>query len=371
MKVLHMTTHLNMGGITIYILRLAKYLKLLGIETCVFSSGGELETQFEKQGAHLFNRPVKTKSELHPKLYLQIPFILKLIRDEKISILHAHTRTMQVLALCIKKITGIPVVTTCHGFYKRRLGRRLYPAWGDHAIAISHLVKEHLVKDFEVKEDLVTTIHNGIDIDELDRSYAKHDRTRIRELYGIAPDAPVIVMIARLVEDKGHEYLIRAISELKKEFPEIKALIVGDGKHRNVLKALSSELGVDENIIFTGNILDITQPLIAADIFAFPAVWREGFGLSIMEAMCCRKPVIATKIWALSLLIQDGVTGLLIEPRQIKPLVEAVRSLIASPELCHQLGCNGRQMVLDFFSMENMSKEMARLYKNVTLHKHS
>ena len=192
MKVLHLTTHLNVGGITTYILKLIKPLKTLGIETAVLSSGGECTPQFRERGAKIFELPIRTKNELHPKLYLNLPKIKKIIAEEKIDILHAHTRITQVMAYWLSKFFGIPVVTTCHGFYKTRLGRRILPAWGDLAIAISPSVGDSLFKDFFLALSKIRIVNNGVDIQEIDAAFATQNQFEAKVSYGFQAADPVV-----------------------------------------------------------------------------------------------------------------------------------------------------------------------------------
>lgn len=362
MNVLHLTTHLNIGGITTYILKLVKPLRARDIKTHVLSSGGECSPQFLEVGAHLHTLPIKTKSELDPKLYVALPKLVRLIRENKIDVLHAHTRVTQVLAFWASKLTGVPVVTTCHGFYKRRLGRRILPAWGDCAIAISQGVADHLHNDFKLPLEKVVLINNGVDLNALDEAYGRQDPARAREAYGFTLDEPVIGSISRLVSDKGHEYLIRAIALLKEEFPKIKLLIVGEGKHKASLQELAASLKLQDNVVFTGNVMDVTQTIAAMDIFALPAIWREGFGLSIAEAMACRKPVIVSNIWALNTLIRNGETGILIEPKNSEILAEALADLIHEPARRKRIGEAARAMVEEHFSILRMAGEIAETY---------
>ena len=187
MKVLHLTTHLNVGGITTYILRLVRPLKKLGIETFVLSSGGECTPQFEERGARVFRLPIRTKSELHPCLYLNLPALKKIVLENKIDLLHAHTRVTQVMAFWLQQSMGIDFVTTCHGYYKRRLGRRLLPAWGKRAIAISQGVADHLAQDFKLSPDKIKTVLNGVDVEEMDACYARHSSRAAKIFYGFQP----------------------------------------------------------------------------------------------------------------------------------------------------------------------------------------
>lgn len=365
MRVLHLSTHLNTGGITTYILKLIGPLKKTGVETFVLSSGGSCSDFFREAGAVTFELPIKTKSELNPRLWSALPRLLRIIRENKIEILHAHTRVTQVLAAWAGWIAKVPVVTTCHGFYKRRLGRRLFPAWGKRTIAISQGVAKHLIRDFQVPEKKVRTVNNGVNLEEIDQCYARHHSEKVKAFYGFGENDPVIGIVARMVEDKGHEYLIRAIHNLQKQFPCIRALLVGDGRHRPILEKLVKELKLQKRVVFTGNVSDVTQPLAAMDIFSLPATWREGFGLSIVEAMACRKPAIVSNIWSLNALIQDNETGILIEPKQIFPLVEAITRLLKNPVESKAMGIRAREMVEKSFSIDRMAREIQQVYTEV------
>jgi glycosyltransferase involved in cell wall biosynthesis len=367
MKVLHLTTHLNMGGITNYILSLTKPFLELGCETYVAAGGGDLSQNLRDEGAVVFDVGIRTKSELHPRIYLAIPKVIRIIRENKIDILHAHTRVAQVLAFWVQRLTGIPVVTTCHGFYKRRLGRRLLPAWGDRAIAISAPVGNHLSDDFKLQPKQIRLVNNGVNLIEIDAICREENSVEAKKSFGFSPSAMVVGVVARMVADKGHEYLIRALAVLKRRFPEIRLLIVGDGNHRLYCEKLTEELHLGDRIVFTGNLSrrEVVRALMAMDIFALPATWREGFGLSIVEAMACSKPVIVTNIWSLNSLVQNNVTGILIEPKQIPPLVESISTLIQEPQTRQRIGRAGREMTEKFFSIPRMATEIIQVYKEL------
>lgn len=367
MKVLHLTTHLNVGGITSYILRLIGPLQKHGIETHVLSSGGELVPAFQELGAMVHELPIRTKNELHPKLYWAIPKILSIVRENGIDLLHAHTRVAQVMSLWIQKITGIGVVTTCHGFYKQRLGRRLIPAWGDRVIAISQPVEQYLIENFKIPRERRCVIYNAVDIDLLLEAYHRQNPADLRRQFGFGLNDPVLGVIARLVKDKGQDYLIRAVDRLRKSFSSIRLLIVGEGREKENLRQLVQYLGLQNQVVFTNNLLDVTQALAVMDIFVFPPTWREGFGLSIVEAMACSKPVVVTNIWALNSIIQDGVNGILVEPKQVDALTYGISLLLNNPQLSQSIGSEGKQMVENRFSIRRMAKEIAEVYKELSI----
>ena len=326
-RVLHLTTHLNIGGITSYIKLLTKEMQKRDYEFYVGSSGGTQEVVLRAQGVHCVHLNIRTKNEVSPKVFLSIWPLIKFIEREKIDLIHAHTRVTQMLSWWVKRFTGIPYVSTCHGFYKRRLGRRLIPGWGDHVIAISNPVEDSLIKDFRVLPHQTTTIFNAIDIPDLVGRYREKDPSAIRLELGLPHDSKVLGIVARIVADKGHEYFLKSAQKLiKYSFPDIKILVVGEGPHMKAMKKLAVKLKIRDSVQFLGNLQDVTRALAVIDIFVLPAIWREGFGLSIIEAMALCKPVIVTNIWSLNELVQNKRTGLLVEPRSVDGLAEAMRS---------------------------------------------
>ena len=365
-RILHLTTHLNIGGITSYIKLLTKEMSKMPYELFVGSSGGSQEQALKDQGVHCLTLNIKTKSELSPKLYLAIPRLLRFIREEKIDLIHSHTRVTQVLSWFLQRFSGIPYVTTCHGFYKPRLGRKLLTAWGDHVIAISKPVEESLLQVFHVKPGMVSTIFNAIDTTDLIERYQQKDPDQIRKELNLNPSHRVLGIVARVVQDKGHEYFLRAAGKLiQNSHPNIKILIVGEGPYLKSTKDLVNRLRMNESVRFLGNVNDITYPLSVIDIFVLPAVWREGFGLSIIEAMAVQKPVIVTNIWALNELVHNRVNGLLVEPKNVDELAGAMHELLEDRKLYERVSRNGAEMVKREFSIPQMAARVDKLYQQV------
>jgi len=365
MKILHLTTHLNVGGITQYILSVGTSLRKRGHEIRVASSGGEMVTEFEQKGIPHQTFNIRTKSELSPKIYQALPVLIRWITKEKIELIHAHTRVTQVLAAWASWLAKVPFITTSHGFYKRRLGRRILPAWGERVVAISEPVGHHLRDAFRVSPDKIRIVYNGIDLPDFVRRFSNHAPKLVRSRYHIPEHAYVVGTTARLVPDKGHEYLIRAVNSLGEEFRDLHLIIVGDGRYRSFLETLVKNLGMRQHVTFTGNLKDVSEPLAAIDIFVLPALWREGFGLSIAEAMACRKPVIVTNIWALNTLIHNRVNGILVEPRNVADLAGAIRLLIQDPRIRDSIAQAGQRTAESRFSLERMVEELEDVYEEV------
>ncbi|MDD5084867.1 MAG: glycosyltransferase family 4 protein [Candidatus Omnitrophica bacterium] len=365
MKILHLTTHLNTGGITTYIETLGRFLNAEGHTVAVLSSGGEMVPHYEACGIPCYIMDIKTKSELSPKLYRAIPKVVKLVKAERFDLIHAHTRVTQVLANWVKLFTGVPCVSTCHGFYKRRLGRRIFPAWGDYVIAISGAVGENLKHYFKVNENKIRVVHNAVDMNRIISEYAVANPADVRKSLKLPPETFVIGSVARLVRDKGHEYLVKAVPEILKEFPNIRVLIIGDGPYRRQLEKLTKCLNLEHYVLFLGNRRDVIRLLSVVDIFILPAVWREGFGLSMIEAMTAKKPIVVTNICALNTIITPGVNGLMVPPKDSKSIAGAICDLLRDTELREKISDGGHQFVRDNFSLPTLQKGILSVYREV------
>ena len=364
MNVLHLTTHVDIGGITSYISTLARAMGKSNHRISVVSSGGNAWSRLARSGVQCYDFPIRTKNEFNPKLLWSFPQIVSLAKEERYDILHAHTRVTQVMAYFVSKLTGIPSVSTAHGFYKPSLGRRLFPAWGERVVAISPLVAGALQNEHHIQPEKIRIIHNAIDIEVFTRRLGQQDRDWLRQRYGIPKEAFVVGSVSRLVRDKGHEYLIEAMRRLAGERPNLFLLIVGDGRERAALTKLSSE-ALGDRVKMIAGVQDTTAVLKMMDVFAHPATWREGFGLSIAEAMIAKIPVIATDIPAINTLLKDGENGRVVAPKDAAALASAINDLAADPIRARQLGQKGHDMATSICQPERMAREMEGFYQEV------
>jgi glycosyltransferase involved in cell wall biosynthesis len=164
-----------------------------------------------------------------------------------------------------------------------------------------------------------------------------------------------------MVWQKGFEYLIQAIPDIVRDVPEAKFLFVGDGLLRERLEALSEELRVRDNLIFTGFRSDIKEILSAIDILVIPSL-LEGFPMITLEAMAMAKPIIATNIDGITEQITDGVNGILVPPKDPSALARAVIRVLNDKELARTMGLSAREKVEQEFSVEKMVAESEEVY---------
>jgi len=359
MNILFLANHLNIGGISSYILTLDRGLKKRGHNCIVASGGGELLPCLNNEGISHILVPTKTKAEISLNVLISFFKLLPEIKKKNIEIIHANTRVTQVLSCLLSRYSGRPFISTCHGFFKKRLTRRVFPCWGRKVIAISEQVKQHLIDDFHVQVDDIKVIHNGIDTDKF-TAYSLQLTAELKQKIGLN-DGPVIGIVARLSEVKGHIYLIQSMKTVLERFPDAQLVIVGEGKIKDELARLSRELGIDKNIFFIHNVMDTKGILSIIDVFVLPSL-KEGLGLSLMEAMSMGKAVIGSDIGGIKTLIQHGLNGLLVKPADVRQLAEAITELIGDSQKRKILGDNARAIIANNFSQGKMVSETERLY---------
>jgi glycosyltransferase involved in cell wall biosynthesis len=354
MNILYLATHLNTGGITSYLLSLGVAMRERGHRVFLAAAGGEMENDLRQSGVDFIPIPIKTKSELSPNVVLS--FFQLRARAREMDIVHANTRVTQVLAALL----GRPYVVTCHGFFRRRFSRLIYPCWGRRVIAISAQVKEHLLRDFGVPEKKIALIPHGIDVGRF-LLQAPSSKLQAKAVFSLG-SGPVIGIIARLSEVKGHIHLLRAFPRLSKEFPAAQLFIVGEGREKERLEQEARGLGVPGQIVFLPRTGDTSKALAAMDIFVMPSL-QEGLGLALMEAMAAGLPVVASNIGGIKTLIENENNGVLVEPGRPEELAEAIAALLREPARAAEMGQRARQFIAENFSRAKMARQTEEVYR--------
>ena len=362
MKVLQVTTHINIGGIANYILSLSGSLKSKGVDAVVASSGGNLEEEFRSRGIPHKLLDIKTKFEFGPKAILSAFRLAKVVKEERIDIIHAHTRVSQVSASLASRLAGVPYVTTCHGYFKLR-SRKIFDTWGDKVIAISDAVAGHLKNDLGVADGRIRLIYSGVDIVRFAHTYSETDKYEIRNISGLN-NSPVIGSIGRLSKVKGQKYLIQAMAEIISGGREAQCLIVGDGEDKSELEKLAVDLNIRDHVHFLSSTIDTPKLLSVIDIFVFPSV-KEGLGIALLEAMAAGKACVASGIGGISDIIKDSSCGILAPVGDVGAIARSVEKLLDNKALQQEMGRNARNLVNEKFSLDVMGDKVIQLYKEV------
>ncbi len=321
-----------------------------------------MEGMFADIGVKHFKINIRTKSELDPKIYLALFPIAKIVRENNINVIHSQTRITQVMGEFLSRSLNVPHVSTCHGFFKVRLSRRIFPCWGRRVIAISQPVEKHLLEDFRIERSKVALIENGIEMDQ----YKPGDvnlRKQARKSFGFT-DEPIIGMIARLSEVKGQDVLIRAMPDILKHFSNAQLMIVGEGKTEALLKKLVADLSLSRSVHFCPIVNKTAEILPAFDVFVMPSR-QEGLGLSVMEAQAAGLPVVASNVGGIPMLIKDLETGILTEPENSQALAEKVVFVLSHPDKAKALGEAARHFVEKNFHSSIMTEKTIQVYKKV------
>lgn len=362
MKVLQVTTHMNIGGIGNYILSLSGALKKKSVEVAVASSGGNLEKELAKHSIGHHRLDMNTKFEVAPKVIKSGFALARIIREEKADIIHAHTRVSQVASFIASRVTGRPYITTCHGFFKRRL-RSIFDTWGAMVIAISDAVQVHLEEDLKVAEGRIELIYNGVDTDRFSCGYSPDEIAEIKKRLGLNA-GPVIGTIGRLSSVKGQKYLLKAMKDILSVRRDVQAVIVGDGEEKESLKKLADSLGIGGAVHFLRSDIDTRKFLCVMDIFIFPSV-KEGLGLALLEAMASSRACVASRIGGIENVVRDGFNGILVPVGDSHAIAEAALFLLDNENLRKSMGGLARDLVRERFSLDSMADRVIGLYQEI------
>lgn len=233
-----------------------------------------------------------------------------------------------------------------------KLNRILTPITdGFIAVATDH--GKFLVEHEKFPSEKVFVIPNGVDTDRFQR--CPKSRAKWRNDLGISQDAPVVGIVAALRPEKNHPLFLNIAAQVKKSHPEVRFLIAGDGPTRNELEQHARQLGLDEEVRFLGSVEDVPGFLSTLDVFALTSD-NEASPVSILEAMSCSLPVVATDVGSVSQSVLEGRTGYRVPTRNIGAAMKAWLKLINSPKKARRLGENGRDHVLEYGSLQSMTE---------------
>src|SRR5690606_14767148 len=208
------------------------------------------------------------------------------------------------------------------------LAERLLMHGTDAVVASAESVRSFYVKQVHADPARVRVIYNAVDWSALDTTLPPG---QLRAQLGIAPDALVVSIIARLTEQKAHRVLFDALAAAP-ALATAHLLVVGDGELRGSLEAHVRARGLSERVHFLGARRDLGDLLAASDVFAMPSFW-EGLPLSLVLAMGAGLPVVATRVAGMPEVVEHGKTGLLVAPGSVDELAGALSALAEDPSL--------------------------------------
>ena len=291
-------------------------------------------------------------------------------RQGRYDLVHTHSSKAGVLGRVAARLVRVPqVVHTVHGWSfndrQRTIIRRSYAAVERWCAGFTNALVTVTPRDIEVglahgigEPSLYTTIRSGIDVGHF-RAPVR-SRENVRAEFGWTAQHRVAVSVMRLVPQKAPLDLIDAAARLLRELADARVLIVGDGPLRETVEERCRAIGIDDRIAFTGLRSDVPDLLAASDVLALASLW-EGLPRVIPQAMAAGLAVVATAVAGNAEAVVDGVTGLLVPPRDSPALGAALTALLSDGDRARAMGAAGRARVGEF-SVDRMVDDVEALY---------
>lgn len=231
--------------------------------------------------------------------------------------------------------------------------RLLYKLPFKKIITVSNVIKEILNKQYSIPSNKIYVVHNGVDLDLID------------SVEGAGADVNSVIFVGRLIPHKHVDDLIKAVSFIVKDIPDLKLKIIGDGITKDNLKRLVKELKLENNVKFFGKLneyKDVINEVKKSELLVLPST-REGFGMVLVEANACYKPVIAYKSGGVIEVIDDNLNGFLVEERDIHKLSEKIKYVLKNKDIAEKMGKYGRKKVEKMFVWDKIVEEIEKVYK--------
>ncbi|PRY85680.1 glycosyltransferase family 4 protein [Mongoliibacter ruber] len=356
------------GGVEQRRLSLARFLDNEKYEVkiiCTYKKG-PLPSEFEKAGVEV----IAVGGMKHPFHWAIHKKVLGIIKQFKPHIIHGAVfegNAMASIGGFIGKVPIVLVEETSHPIYRSKkailLQRFLFTA-ADRIIGISQSVTEFLKEVVKIPSKKIKLINNGVGIPEIDLDF---DKQSFRSSIGIGTNDFVVGFVGRLFDDvKLVTILVKAIAELKDE--KVKLVIVGDGKDFDLIQKTIIELKLTKQVFMVGY-QQIPSPYYQImDVFAIPSA-HEGFGLSAVEAMMHRLPVIASNVGGLKNIVVEGTTGYLVPSNSVEALTEKIQSLIQFAERRIKMGNDGYERAMEFYTSKKYCEAVENLYLDLLIEK--
>ena len=372
MKILMATMSMGIGGAETHILELSKELKKRGHEVFVVSNGGKYNEELEAFGIHTVWAPLQNKNPLN--VFKSRKILKELIENERIDLVHSHTRISSYILGRLHKSIDFPYVTSAHWTFKVSPLLKIITNWGEGTIAVSNDIKEYLIKNYKVPEDNIMVTVNGIDTEKFSKGIDYKD---IFEEFSLSKDSNRIVYISRLDESRAlvAKQLVEIAEDLNSAISNLEIVIVGGGDSFDIIKERATEINqkLGKNlIVLTGARTDINKFTAMGKIFI-------GVSRAALEAMSAETPVIvAGNEGYLGIFDQsklnDGIEtnfccrGLVMSSEEL--LKQDILKLMSfDTSKLAKMGTYNRDTIKKYYSVSKMADDCEKMYEKV-LKKH-
>ena len=383
LKVLHIITHLALGGATKNVLALCRLSDPARVRPAVLcgetsSDEAALDGTEDSAGIEVHTMP-SLRRPIQPLADgLAYRDLVAWLRREPRDVVHTHGSKAGILGRLAAAEAGVPVVVhTVHGWghheRQQRLMRGVYVALekraarvSDRIIVVADVNREQGLADGIGTAEQYATIRGGINISRF-RDITV-DRRAVRASLGIPSDAPVVGTVSRLAKQKAPDDFVRMAATIHSRKPDAHFVFVGGGPLEAKTQAQVRAAGLEDVVHLLGYRNDIPQLLRAFDVFVLNSLW-EGLPAVFAQAMCARLPIVATDVGGAREAVLENQNGLLAPAGAPDAQAEAVRRLLDDPALRRAMGLRGLEIVDPLFSERDMTRRVEALYWECTLAK--
>ncbi len=356
-SVLHVDTAATWRGGQNQVLLTATGMAARGTEVAIACRiGGELEARAGAAGAPV--RPLPFRGDLWPPAILGLARLLRRERPAALLLHDPHAVSAGLVASRLAGRAALVAVRRVDFPLRGAFSRAKYAAC-DRVIVVSRAIGE-VVEAGGVRAERLRLVHEGVP----DRVAAAGGREALEAL-GVPAGAPVVGNVAALTGHKDHATLVAAMALLRDRVPEARLVIAGEGELRPALEAQARELGLGDRVVLAGFRHDLDRLLPAFSVFCLSSR-LEGLGTSLLDAMAFGLPVVATAAGGIPEVVEDGVTGRLVPPRDPAALADALAVALGDEERRRAWGAAGRRRFAERFTVGHMVEETQRVLSEVT-----
>jgi len=329
---------------------------------------GELRRRAD-EGLELI--PIASRTEMDLTAAWRLARVIKRLKPDVIHAHDPHGVAMASLALSLGsgsspgRSPALVVARRVDFHLKGNSFSRWKHRQVDCFIAASNAIRAMLVAD-GVPESKVVTVHEGIDVEHV----LAAPPVNVHETFFLPHHAPVVGNVGALVPHKGQRHLIEAAHLVVQQLPDVRFVILGEGELREHLERLIREHHLEKNVLLPGFRVDVLGCIKGFDLFVMSSV-TEGLGTSLLDAMACSKAIVASKAGGIPEVVDDRVTGILVEPRDHHGLAAAIVKLISDEQDRQRMATAGFERVSARFTVERMVAETAKVYARVAGRPHA
>ena len=361
LRVMFLTTSLPVGGAETLLMNLVRGMDRERFSpeiTCLKELGPLGEVLAEEMPVHC--------NLLSGKFDLRVlPRLVQLLKSREIdAVVTVGAGDKMFWGRLAAKLAGVPVIlsalhSTGWPDSVGKLNRWLTPIT-DGFIGVADAHADHLAANEGFPRERVHTIYNGVDTEK----FAPHDSKKLRQELGIDDESPIVGILAALRPEKNHELFLAGAKRILEQVPDAHFVIIGNGDRRGTLDDLAEELGIIDVVHFLGSRSDVHEILPSIDVVALTS-HNEASPVSILEALSCGVPVVASRVGSVPETVLPGQTGELFEPGNLEEYLTSTVQLLLQPEHRKTLGRQGRDHVVENCSLGSMVHGYERLIESI------